>query len=154
MYPLCLLPPPAAALPLQLHQVQSLRLVSNWVGAGRHGGEGKIRNGSGAQIAVCFSPAPRATAGMKLGLSACPSTRSRPQELKWKASNPPTATSPNPCFSHLATLSSSLLVGTYSGFLPCFGPSFLTLHGGKKAPFQIQEEGSVSFLCQSREQRR
>nr|KAF6273936.1 fer-1 like family member 5 [Myotis myotis] len=32
--------------------------------------------------------------------------------------------------------------GTYSGFLPCFGPSFLTLHGGKKAPFQIQEEGA------------
>ncbi|XP_066123860.1 fer-1-like protein 5 [Saccopteryx bilineata] len=32
--------------------------------------------------------------------------------------------------------------GMYSGFLPCFGPSFLTLHGGKKAPFQIQEEGT------------
>uniref|UniRef100_A0A2R9A3Q3 Fer-1 like family member 5 n=1 Tax=Pan paniscus TaxID=9597 RepID=A0A2R9A3Q3_PANPA len=30
----------------------------------------------------------------------------------------------------------------YSGFLPCFGPSFLTLHGGKKAPFRIQEEGA------------
>ncbi|XP_040309841.1 fer-1-like protein 5 isoform X1 [Herpailurus yagouaroundi] len=30
--------------------------------------------------------------------------------------------------------------GMYSGFLPCFGPSFLTLHGGKKAPFRIQEE--------------
>uniref|UniRef100_A0A8C9ANG7 Fer-1 like family member 5 n=1 Tax=Prolemur simus TaxID=1328070 RepID=A0A8C9ANG7_PROSS len=29
-----------------------------------------------------------------------------------------------------------------SGFLPCFGPSFLTLHGGKKAPFRIQEEGA------------
>ena len=55
---------------------------------------------------------------------------------------------PLPCFPHLAHLSPSVLVGTYSGFLPCFGPSFLTLHGGKKAPFQIQEEGSVSFLCQ------
>ncbi|KAI2524354.1 fer-1 like family member 5 [Homo sapiens] len=32
--------------------------------------------------------------------------------------------------------------GVYSGFLPCFGPSFLTLHGGKKAPFRIQEEGA------------
>ncbi|XP_064428635.1 fer-1-like protein 5 [Mirounga angustirostris] len=32
--------------------------------------------------------------------------------------------------------------GTYSGFLPCFGPSFLTLRGGKKAPFRIQEEGT------------
>uniref|UniRef100_A0A2K6FEI9 Fer-1 like family member 5 n=1 Tax=Propithecus coquereli TaxID=379532 RepID=A0A2K6FEI9_PROCO len=32
--------------------------------------------------------------------------------------------------------------GVSSGFLPCFGPSFLTLHGGKKAPFRIQEEGS------------
>uniref|UniRef100_A0A8C0W5K4 C2 domain-containing protein n=1 Tax=Castor canadensis TaxID=51338 RepID=A0A8C0W5K4_CASCN len=30
----------------------------------------------------------------------------------------------------------------YSGFLPCFGPSFLTLRGGKKAPFRIQEEGT------------
>ncbi|XP_016074714.1 PREDICTED: fer-1-like protein 5 [Miniopterus natalensis] len=33
--------------------------------------------------------------------------------------------------------------GMYSGFLPCFGPSFLTLHGGKKAPFRIQEEGAI-----------
>ncbi|KAI5929400.1 Fer-1-like protein 5 [Manis javanica] len=32
--------------------------------------------------------------------------------------------------------------GMYSGFLPCFGPSFLTLRGGKKAPFRIQEEGT------------
>ncbi|XP_062933805.1 fer-1-like protein 5 [Cynocephalus volans] len=32
--------------------------------------------------------------------------------------------------------------GMYSGFLPCFGPSFLILHGGKKAPFRIQEEGA------------
>uniref|UniRef100_A0A8C7BKZ9 Fer-1 like family member 5 n=1 Tax=Neovison vison TaxID=452646 RepID=A0A8C7BKZ9_NEOVI len=30
----------------------------------------------------------------------------------------------------------------YSGFLPCFGPSFLTLRGGKKAPFRIQEENT------------
>jgi hypothetical protein len=36
----------------------------------------------------------------------------------------------------------------YSGFLPCFGPSFLTLRGGKKAPFRIQEEGTVSFSSQ------
>nr|XP_012642367.1 fer-1-like protein 5 isoform X2 [Microcebus murinus] len=32
--------------------------------------------------------------------------------------------------------------GVSSGFLPCFGPSFLTLHGGKKAPFRISEEGA------------
>ncbi|KAM4867839.1 fer-1-like protein 5 [Thomomys bottae] len=32
--------------------------------------------------------------------------------------------------------------GLYSGFLPCFGPSFLVFHGGKKAPFRIQEEGT------------
>ncbi|GAB5569567.1 fer-1-like protein 5 isoform X11 [Prionailurus iriomotensis] len=36
-------------------------------------------------------------------------------------------------------------VRMYSGFLPCFGPSFLTLHGGKKAPFRIQEEDIVSL---------
>ncbi|XP_008698654.2 fer-1-like protein 5 [Ursus maritimus] len=36
----------------------------------------------------------------------------------------------------------SEIEGTYSGFLPCFGPSFLTLRGGKKAPFRIQEEGT------------
>ncbi|KAJ1078043.1 hypothetical protein K5549_011370 [Capra hircus] len=30
--------------------------------------------------------------------------------------------------------------GMYSGFLPCFGPSFLTLRGGKKAPFRMKEE--------------
>ncbi|XP_060043508.1 fer-1-like protein 5 [Erinaceus europaeus] len=33
--------------------------------------------------------------------------------------------------------------GSYSGFLPCFGPSFLTLHGGRKASFRIQEEGAT-----------
>ncbi|CAH7227352.1 Fer1l5 [Phodopus roborovskii] len=32
--------------------------------------------------------------------------------------------------------------GMYSGFLPCFGPSFLTLRGGKKPPFRIPEEGT------------
>ncbi|XP_024427595.2 fer-1-like protein 5 [Desmodus rotundus] len=55
------------------------------------------------------------------------------------------------CRDEIGTVSLSLnqisstgaeMEGTYSGFLPCFGPSFLTLHGGKKAPFQIQEEGS------------
>ncbi|XP_049640551.1 fer-1-like protein 5 [Suncus etruscus] len=33
------------------------------------------------------------------------------------------------------------LEGLYSGFLPCFGPSFLILHGGEKASFRIEEEG-------------
>ncbi|ERE92669.1 fer-1-like protein 5 [Cricetulus griseus] len=33
----------------------------------------------------------------------------------------------------------------YSGFLPCFGPSFLTLRGGKKAPFRIPEDGTCIF---------
>ncbi|XP_076413608.1 fer-1-like protein 5 isoform X1 [Peromyscus maniculatus bairdii] len=32
--------------------------------------------------------------------------------------------------------------GMYSGFLPCFGPSFLTLRGGKKAPFRTPEKGT------------
>ncbi|XP_035308371.1 fer-1-like protein 5 isoform X2 [Cricetulus griseus] len=35
--------------------------------------------------------------------------------------------------------------GMYSGFLPCFGPSFLTLRGGKKAPFRIPEDGTCIF---------
>ncbi|XP_055985030.1 fer-1-like protein 5 [Sorex fumeus] len=35
------------------------------------------------------------------------------------------------------------LEGMYSGFLPCFGPGFLILHGGEKAPFRIQEEGAT-----------
>lgn len=56
--------------------------------------------------------------------------------------------SPLQCFLHVATFSPSLLAGMYSGFLPCFGPSFLTLRGGKKAPFQIQEEGAVRLSCQ------
>ncbi|XP_012666478.1 fer-1-like protein 5 [Otolemur garnettii] len=33
--------------------------------------------------------------------------------------------------------------GVFPGFQPCFGPSFLVLHGGKKAPFRIREEGVV-----------
>ncbi|XP_041511848.1 fer-1-like protein 5 [Microtus oregoni] len=32
--------------------------------------------------------------------------------------------------------------GMYSGFLPCFGPSFLTLRGGKRARFRTPEEGT------------
>uniref|UniRef100_A0A8D2EXC8 Fer-1 like family member 5 n=1 Tax=Theropithecus gelada TaxID=9565 RepID=A0A8D2EXC8_THEGE len=55
------------------------------------------------------------------------------------------------CSDEIGTASLSLnqisstgeeIEGAYSGFLPCFGPSFLTLHGGKKAPFRIQEEGA------------
>nr|KAF6429354.1 fer-1 like family member 5 [Molossus molossus] len=55
------------------------------------------------------------------------------------------------CWGEIGTVSLSLnqisstgaeTEGMYSGFLPCFGPSFLTLHGGKKAPFRIQEEGA------------
>ncbi|XP_023396913.2 LOW QUALITY PROTEIN: fer-1-like protein 5 [Loxodonta africana] len=55
------------------------------------------------------------------------------------------------CRDEIGTVSLSLnqisstgaeMEGVYSGFLPCFGPSFLTLHGGKKAPFRIQEEGT------------
>lgn len=57
--PLCLSPPPAAPLPLQLHQVQSLGLVSNQVEAGKQAGEGKIGAGSGAQPAVCVSLQPQ-----------------------------------------------------------------------------------------------
>ncbi|ELR59346.1 Fer-1-like protein 5 [Bos mutus] len=41
---------------------------------------------------------------------------------------------------HLTTSSSESWTGMYSGFLPCFGPSFLTLRGGKKAPFRMKEE--------------
>ncbi|XP_025209289.1 fer-1-like protein 5 [Theropithecus gelada] len=56
------------------------------------------------------------------------------------------------CSDEIGTASLSLnqisstgeeIEGAYSGFLPCFGPSFLTLHGGKKAPFRIQEEGAL-----------
>nr|XP_020021559.1 fer-1-like protein 5 [Castor canadensis] len=55
------------------------------------------------------------------------------------------------CRDEIGTVSLSLnqisssgeeIEGMYSGFLPCFGPSFLTLRGGKKAPFRIQEEGT------------
>ncbi|XP_014647127.1 PREDICTED: fer-1-like protein 5 [Ceratotherium simum simum] len=58
----------------------------------------------------------------------------------------------NSCRDEIGTVSLSLnqisstgaeTEGMYSGFLPCFGPSFLTLRGGKKAPFRIQEEGSI-----------
>ncbi|XP_019065151.1 fer-1-like protein 5 isoform X2 [Fukomys damarensis] len=37
--------------------------------------------------------------------------------------------------------------GLYSGFLPCFGPSFLPLHGGPKARLRIQEQGTCSLCC-------
>ncbi|XP_072807511.1 fer-1-like protein 5 isoform X3 [Vicugna pacos] len=55
----------------------------------------------------------------------------------------------NKCRNEIGTVSLSLnqisstgaeIEGMFSGFLPCFGPSFLTLRGGKKAPFRIQEE--------------
>uniref|UniRef100_A0A452E0D7 Fer-1 like family member 5 n=1 Tax=Capra hircus TaxID=9925 RepID=A0A452E0D7_CAPHI len=55
----------------------------------------------------------------------------------------------NRCNDEIGTVSLSLnqisstgaeIEGMYSGFLPCFGPSFLTLRGGKKAPFRMKEE--------------
>uniref|UniRef100_A0A8C6CT22 Fer-1 like family member 5 n=1 Tax=Moschus moschiferus TaxID=68415 RepID=A0A8C6CT22_MOSMO len=55
----------------------------------------------------------------------------------------------NRCSDEIGTVSLSLnqisstgaeIEGMYSGFLPCFGPSFLTLRGGKKAPFRMKEE--------------
>ncbi|MBZ3885416.1 Fer-1-like protein 5 [Sciurus carolinensis] len=56
------------------------------------------------------------------------------EEIEGKKSPDPTSRT-LPTRSHLR--SPSLLPGMYSGFLPCFGPSFLTLRGGKKAPFRI-----------------
>ncbi|XP_061067067.1 fer-1-like protein 5 [Eubalaena glacialis] len=58
----------------------------------------------------------------------------------------------NKCHDEIGTVSLSLnqisstgaeIEGMYSGFLPCFGPSFLTLRGGKKAPFRIKEEDAT-----------
>ncbi|GAB1284876.1 Fer-1-like protein 5 [Apodemus speciosus] len=55
---------------------------------------------------------------------------------------------PNPhlpdsgCPASLATSNSESWTGMYSGFLPCFGPSFLTLRGGRKPPFRTTEEGT------------
>ncbi|XP_037663567.1 fer-1-like protein 5 [Choloepus didactylus] len=45
---------------------------------------------------------------------------------------------------HLSQISSTgaETEGGYSGFLPCFGPGFLILRGGRKAPFRVQEEGA------------
>uniref|UniRef100_A0A8C5YIE9 C2 domain-containing protein n=1 Tax=Marmota marmota marmota TaxID=9994 RepID=A0A8C5YIE9_MARMA len=40
------------------------------------------------------------------------------------------------CLNQISS-SGELIEGMYSGFLPCFGPCFLTLRGGKKPPFRI-----------------
>uniref|UniRef100_A0A8C6QPE9 Fer-1 like family member 5 n=1 Tax=Nannospalax galili TaxID=1026970 RepID=A0A8C6QPE9_NANGA len=45
------------------------------------------------------------------------------------------------CLNHISSTGQEI-EGMYSGFLPCFGPSFLILRGGKKAPFRIPEEGT------------
>lgn len=42
--------PSAAALPLQLHQAQSLGLVSNWVETEKHAGEEKFGAGPGLSL--------------------------------------------------------------------------------------------------------
>ncbi|XP_012582790.1 PREDICTED: LOW QUALITY PROTEIN: fer-1-like protein 5 [Condylura cristata] len=47
-------------------------------------------------------------------------------------------------FNHIFSTGAEV-EGTYSGFLPCFGPSFLILRGGKKAPFRIQNR-DTTFL--------
>ncbi|XP_004633299.1 fer-1-like protein 5 isoform X1 [Octodon degus] len=44
-------------------------------------------------------------------------------------------------FSHISSTGEEI-EGLYSGFLPCFGPSFLPLHGGPRAPSRIQEEAT------------
>ncbi|KAG8509687.1 Fer-1-like protein 5, partial [Galemys pyrenaicus] len=51
--------------------------------------------------------------------------------------------SPCRCPASPPTSSSESWIGMYSGFLPCFGPSFLTLHGGKKAPLRIQNKDTI-----------
>nr|AGE83049.1 fer-1-like 5 protein [Mus musculus] len=45
------------------------------------------------------------------------------------------------CLSQISSTGEEIQ-GMYSGFLPCFGPSFLTLRGGKKPPFRTSEEGT------------
>ncbi|XP_062065881.1 fer-1-like protein 5 isoform X1 [Lepus europaeus] len=58
----------------------------------------------------------------------------------------------NDCQNEIGTVSLSLnqisstgeeIEGMYSGFLPCFGPSFLILHGGKRAAFSMREKDCV-----------
>nr|XP_003471747.2 fer-1-like protein 5 [Cavia porcellus] len=57
----------------------------------------------------------------------------------------------NDCLEEIGAASLSLshisstgeeIEGLYSGFLPCFGPCFLPLHGGPQAPMRIQEEAA------------
>ncbi|KAM6180290.1 fer-1-like protein 5 [Erethizon dorsatum] len=43
--------------------------------------------------------------------------------------------------SHISSTGEEI-EGLYSGFLPCFGPSFLPLHGGPRAPSRISEEAA------------
>ncbi|XP_021053268.1 fer-1-like protein 5 [Mus pahari] len=45
------------------------------------------------------------------------------------------------CLSQISSTGEEIQ-GMYSGFLPCFGPSFLTLRGGKKPPFRTSEDGT------------
>lgn len=136
---------PAAALPLQLHQVQSLGLVSKRVEAGKHAGRGRSELGQGLSQQHAFLSSPKGKFWSEIGTVSLILNQISSTGAEIEGKHPP---APRQCLSHLAALSPSLLAGMYSGFLPCFGPSFLTLHGGKKAPFQIQEEGAVSLSCQ------
>ncbi|KAL1771885.1 fer-1 5 [Sigmodon hispidus] len=45
------------------------------------------------------------------------------------------------CLNHISSTGEEIQ-GMYTGFLPCFGPSFLTIRGGKKPPFRTPEEGT------------
>ena len=140
--------PFAASLPLQLHQVQSLGLVSNWVEAGRHTREEEIRTGLGLYLQGVFLSSPRNRCNDEIGtvslsLNQISSTGAEIEGKQAPCALPPAPLPPEPALSHPFPLA-----GMYSGFLPCFGPSFLTLRGGKKAPFRMKEEDPVSFLCQ------
>nr|XP_027775573.1 fer-1-like protein 5 [Marmota flaviventris] len=46
------------------------------------------------------------------------------------------------CLNQISS-SGELIEGMYSGFLPCFGPCFLTLRGGKKPPFRIYADPCI-----------
>ena len=125
----------------------------SWTGEQLGGGWKNIRQrtsepGWGTHLQAVFLSSPRDKCSDEIGTASLSLNQISSTGAEIEGKQAPRALPPAPLPPESALSHPFLLVGMYSGFLPCFGPSFLTLRGGKKAPFRMKEEDPVSFSCQ------
>ena len=120
------------------------RLGGGW----KNNGQEDPEPGWGAHLQAVLLSSPRDKCSDEIGTASLALNQISSTGAEMEGKQAPRALPPAPLPPESALSHPFLLAGMYSGFLPCFGPSFLTLRGGKKAPFRMKEEDPVSFSCQ------